>query len=70
MPQTTMDYWVIAGVVIAGVTLVAALRSPKIRKKLGLNVTGSKRVDANISKSAEADVTVTRSEDVRVKIGD
>ncbi len=70
MPQSGMDYWVIAGVVIPALALILALRTPAIREKLGFRVTGSKRVAADISKSAEANVDIKRSEDIRINIGD
>lgn len=70
MPESGMDWIVTVGVIAAIVSAFFALRSPMVRRKLGLKVLRSSRVDISATDATEADVSVKRSEDVSIKLGD
>ena len=70
MPDSAMDWIVVIGVIAGIVAAWAALRSPSVRRKLGLKIAGSQRVDFTATPKTEADVSVKKSEDVSIKIGD
>ena len=62
MPQTTMDYWVIAGVVFAALAVIVAfMRRPKKTTNLA---EGSQRVDQQGSTGTTSN-TAKDSSDVR-----
>jgi len=68
--QIFFDYW---GAVVGLATIILgalALRSPKVRKKLGLTVRGSQGVEIGATDKTEAEIDIDRSQDVKVKIGD
>jgi len=74
MPQIFMDYWAIfvglvavIGVLIAWRQLKASPKGPD--KNVDVDVNRSKKVGVLASEKAKANVDVSRSEEVEVKIG-
>lgn len=62
MPETSMDYWVIAGVVFAALAVIVAfMRRPKKTTNIAV---GSDRVDQRGGKGTTTN-TATNSRDVR-----
>lgn len=69
MPADFFNWMSLAIAAAALIVGILGLRSPKVRKLLGLKVRKSKRVEINATDKTEADINVDRSEDVKISIG-
>jgi ABC-type nickel/cobalt efflux system permease component RcnA len=73
MPQTGMDGWVIAGVIITALALWLTWRqfrkSKTTDKNTNVEVTRSERVEIDATDKTKASLGVNRSKDVSINIG-